>query len=496
MTASPGAQVANLSLVSHTNVGKTSLMRTLLRRDIGEVADRPHVTEASEAHALIETPEGDVLRLWDTPGFGDSARLLKRLLASGNPLGWLQTQVWDRFTDRPFFSSQQAIRNVRDESDVVLYLVNAAEDPASAGYVEAEMRILGWIGKPVLVLLNQTGPARGKVADGAEEAAWARQLEAHVGTHRVITLDAFARCWVQEDRLLGNVEELLAAPKKPAFQRLRRAWRKRNVEVFDAAMRMLAEQLAAAATARAALKEAGGVAGFAQGARQLLASLSGEGAKADPATEGAMAALAKQLDGSVRENTDRLIALHGLSGRASEGILARLAGQFEVSKPADVGRTGIIGGMVTGALGGLVADLSAGGLTFGAGALIGGLLGALGAGGAARAYNVMQGTGEGTVRWSPEFLAQRPAAALLRYLAVAHYGRGRGDWVEGEYPAHWHPLVEAVVAGRRGQFDAVWGIAGEGADAAALAQRLEPLMAQCAREVLARLYPETTAIFA
>ena len=151
MTASPGAQVANLSLVSHTNVGKTSLMRTLLRRDIGEVADRPHVTEASEAHALIETPEGDVLRLWDTPGFGDSARLLKRLLASGNPLGWLQTQVWDRFTDRPFFSSQQAIRNVRDESDVVLYLVNAAEDPASAGYVEAEMRILGWIGKPVLV---------------------------------------------------------------------------------------------------------------------------------------------------------------------------------------------------------------------------------------------------------------------------------------------------------------------------------------------------------
>jgi hypothetical protein len=497
--ASSPAAVVNLSLVSHTNVGKTSLMRTLLRRDIGEVADRPHVTEASEAHALIETPEGGVMRLWDTPGFGDSARLLKRLLASGNPLGWLQTQVWDRFTDRPFFSSQQAIRNVRDESDVVLYLVNAAEDPASAGYVEAEMRILGWIGKPVLVLLNQTGPALGTRADAvdsADEAAWARHLAAHVGTYRVITLDAFARCWVQEDRLLGNVEDLLPGERKPAFQVLRRAWRNRNVEVFGAAMRTLAQQLAVVAKAREVLGEGGVMAGFSKGARQLLSSLSGEAGKADPATESAMAALAKKLDASVRENTDRLIALHGLSGRAAEGILARLAVQFAVSKPADVGKTGFIGGMVTGALGGLAADLSAGGLTFGAGALIGGLLGALGAGGAARAYNVMQGTEEGVVRWSPEFLAQRPGAALLRYLAVAHYGRGRGDWVEGEYPAHWHPLVESVIAKRRAEFDAVWAMAGEGAEADVLAQRLEPLMAQSARDVLTRLYPETPAIFA
>lgn len=495
MTPSVSAPIVNLSLVSHTNVGKTSLMRTLLRRDIGEIADRPHVTEAAEGHALIETPEGDVLRLWDTPGFGDSARLLKRLLASGNPLGWLQTQIWDRFTDRPFFSSQQAIRNVRDEGDVVLYLVNAAEDPASAGYVEAEMRILGWVGKPVLVLLNQTGPARGKEADAADEAAWARQLAAHVGTHRVITLDAFARCWVQEDRLLGNVEDLLAEGKKAAFRRLRSAWRKRNVEVFDAAMRALAEQLAAVATARETLAEGGVVAGLAKGARHLLSSFASEGAKEDPDTERAMAALAKSLDASVRENTDRLIALHGLSGRAAAGILARLAGQFEVSKPADVGKTGIIGGMVTGALGGLAADLSAGGLTFGAGVLIGGLLGALGAGGAARAYNVMQGTEEGGVRWSPQFLAQRPAAALLRYLAVAHYGRGRGDWVEGEYPASWRPLVDAVIAKRSPEFDAVWSAAGQGAEAGALAQRLQPLMAESAREALTRLYPKARAIF-
>ena len=81
---------------------------------------------------MIETPQGDALVLWDTPGFGDSARLLRRLEQSGNPLGWFLTQVWDRYTDRPFWSSQQAMRNVRDHADVVLYLANAAEDPATA----------------------------------------------------------------------------------------------------------------------------------------------------------------------------------------------------------------------------------------------------------------------------------------------------------------------------------------------------------------------------
>src|SRR4051812_49279908 len=45
----------NVSLLSHTNVGKTTLARTLLRQDIGEVGDRAHVTEVAESHVLIES---------------------------------------------------------------------------------------------------------------------------------------------------------------------------------------------------------------------------------------------------------------------------------------------------------------------------------------------------------------------------------------------------------------------------------------------------------
>ncbi len=483
----------SLSFVAHTNVGKTTLVRTLLKRDIGEVADRPHVTEAAERHLLLDTAQGDLLYLWDTPGFGDSVRLLKRLRNSGNPIGWLQTQVWDRLVDRPFFCSQRAIRNVRDEADVVLYLVNAAEDPSSGAYVDAELQILQWVGKPVLLLLNQAGAPRTREAEAADEARWNRQLALHVRERGVITLDAFARCWVQEDRLLHAAAQLLEAAKLPELERLRGAWRARNLEVFHASMKSMAEHLAATAADREVVPEKLDAGALAQRVKHWVTRTRHGGNAPEPGVDAAMTGLSKRLEARTREDTDRLIALHGLSGRAQQQILARTVGQFEVAKPADVAGTTLLGGLVTGAAGGLAADLSTGGITLGAGMLVGAILGALGAGGAARAYNVLQGQEDGQVRWSAELLATQVQAALLRYLAVAHYGRGRGDWVEGEAPAHWPPLVAEAARGREAGLQEAWSFAAENTQAAAA--RLEPELTAAARDLLVRLYPESAPIF-
>ena len=486
----------NLSIVAHTNVGKTTLVRTLLKRDIGEVADRPHVTEAAERHLLLDTAEGDLLYLWDTPGFGDSARLLKRLRNSANPIGWLQTQVWDRLVDRPFFCSQRAIRNVRDDGDVVLYLVNAAEDPSSGAYVDAELQILQWVGKPVLLLLNQAGPPRPREAEAADEARWNRQLALHVRERGVITLDAFARCWVQEDRLLRAAAALVEGAKEAEFERLRGAWRARNLEVFQASMRSMAAHLAATAADREVVPEKLDASALAQRVRHWVARTRKGASSPEPGVDAAMTGLSKRLEARTREDTDRLIALHGLSGRAQQQILARTVGQFEVAMPADVAGTSLLGGLVTGAAGGLAADLSTGGITLGAGMLVGAILGALGAGGAARAYNVLQGQEDGQVRWSGDLLATQVQVALLRYLTVAHYGRGRGDWVEGEAPAHWPPLVARAVQARATGLQGAWKLAGEGASTDAVAAGIAPEIAAAARELLVRLYPEAHEIFA
>ncbi len=474
----------HLSLISHTNVGKTTLARTLLRRDVGEVRDAAHVTGENESFELLSSPAGDVLRLWDTPGFGDSARLLKRLTQRGNPIGWLLAQVWDRFADRPLYSSQQAVLNVREQADVVLYLVNAAEDPASATYVEAEMRVLEWIGKPIIVLLNQLGPPREQAQDACDVEQWHTQLAHHRLVRAILPFDAFARCWVQEDVLFGHVERALDAGLVPGFRRLRASAWAAHVEVFERSMAVLATQVASAACDREAVAPRS----MADTAKGWLGRLAGE-RQADPAVARAMEAMGMRLGASVRETTVRLLDLHGLAGHSPDEILARVGGDLALRQAADVRKAGLVGGAVSGALGGLAADLAAGGLTFGAGALLGAIAGAAGASGLARAYNVVTGTSGDVARWSDDFLEGRVAAALLRYLAVAHFGRGRGDFVASEYPAFWRDLVTAAVADRRERLATIWRRA-ENGEPTALEPALRASLAETTRTILSSLYPD------
>jgi hypothetical protein len=485
-----GTRIA-LSLISHTNVGKTTLARTLLRKDVGEIRDAPHVTDLSTAHVLIEDAAGDVLVLWDTPGFGDSARLLKRLRAADKPLGWFLSQVWDRFADRPFFSSQQAMRNVREEADVVLYLVNAGEDPASAGYVDAEMKILEWIGKPLILLLNQTGPPHEAARDEAEAARWMQHLGAYDFVKAALPLDAFARCWVQEHRLLDAIAPHLEPVDREPFAGLQAAWRDRDLEIFEQSVGVLAQQLSAAARDVETLPNRN------LGARTLtwLKGMGGSERPADPVVEAATRRLAERLDHQVRAATMRLLTLHGLEGTGASEVLARLGNEYAVEEPVDPARAGIIGGAVSGALGGLAADLAASGLTFGAGALIGSVLGAIGASGATRAYNLARGRETSAVRWSSGFLTARTQAAVVRYLAVAHFGRGRGNYVETECPPHWPGIVGRVLTPRTEQLDEIWRTlaSGESRDDGA---GLRDLMRAVMVEVLVELYPESNVLFA
>ena len=477
------AQTIQLSLVSHTNVGKTTLARTLLGRDVGEVRDEAHVTLSADVHGLVATPEGDRLTLWDTPGFGDSLRLAKRLAQSDNPLGWFLTQVWDRYRDRAFWSSQQAVRNVRDQADVVLYLVNASENPEDAGYVIPEMRVLEWIGKPVIVLLNQLGRPRPAAAEQAEVQRWRDHLAGQRCVRAVLAFDAFARCWVQETVLFGELAQAVAAEKRSAFSLLSQQWLQRRREIFDASLEALAARLARAALDR----EEADAGGWSERLREVGIALGVRRDADDSPKQLAMRALAERLDCDIRASSDRLIALHGLGGRASAEILTRLANHFAVRERVSEGKAAALGGMVTGALAGLKADLASGGLTFGAGLLVGGVLGALGGAGIARGYNLARGVDATIVTWSDAVLDELAQSALLGYLAVAHYGRGRGDWAASEYPAHWPDTVAAAFALQQEAFAHIWSLRGDAG--AELVPALRDALGATAADVLQRLYP-------
>jgi Domain of unknown function (DUF3482)/50S ribosome-binding GTPase len=475
-----------LSLISHTNVGKTTLARTLLRREIGEVRDQPHVTTLAEAHVLIETGDARLL-LWDTPGFGDTVRLLARLRREGDPIGWFLHQAWDRVLNRPLWCSQEAVRNIRDEADVVLYLVNAAEDPESAGYVAPELELLAWMKRPVLVLLNQVGVAG---VDRTVER-WQSYLAAFDVVRGVLSLDAFSRAWVEEGVVLARVADLLEGDKRAAMGRLVQAWNARNLRVFDASIEAITEYLATLATDREPIgppTDAGG--------SWVLERLSDLRALSRVERERAMGALFDRVQAATRRLMTRLIALHQLSGESEAEVERRMEDAAVQGQAAINPTTGAIaGGAVSGLLAGLGADVLAGGLSLGGGAIVGAMLGALGGYAFGGAYRLATG-GESGLQFQPAALDRLAREAVLRYLLVAHHGRGRGDYADPETPAPWTADVDAQLEQRREALHAAWREAARGGRAAASAvtERLRPLVHDILRNLLRHRFPDATVL--
>ena len=69
---------------------------------------------------------------------------------------------------------------------------------------------------------------------------------------------------------------------------------------------------------------------------------------------------------------------------------------------------------------------------------------ALGGAGLARCVNLVRGTNVSWLAWNDEALDAMLEAALLRYLAVAHFGRGHSLWHAGR--GDWeraHAIVQA-----------------------------------------------------
>jgi hypothetical protein len=470
-----------LALISHTNNGKTTLARTLIGVDVGEVRDAAHVTISSESHILLATPQGDELRLWDTPGFGDSVRLLKRLGQSNNPIGWFLREVLDRYRDRPFWLSQQALRAARDAADIVLYLVNSSEDPQDAGYVPAEMKILEWLGKPVVVLLNQTGPPRPLAEEQAEQARWRDHLRQYPVVREVLALDAFARCWIHERVFYEALGKLLNAELQPGYARLFAEWETSNAARYDQAMRLLAIQLQAAAR-DSEVVEAGAGSMLKSALKVVGIGKNEEQQRQDKA----MASLIARLNQATVEMTRELLILHKLDLADAATINARVRDHFALRAPIDKAQAGLLGAMISGAATGLSADLLSGGLTLGGGALLGGVVGALTFAGAAWGFNSTTDRNQSTMQFTDAFMRSLVVAGILRYLAVAHFGRGRGNFVDSEAPAFWQSEVEQAVAQHDAALAVLWKDMRREDDAMDKAQ---PLIKQIASATLARLYP-------
>ena len=293
----------------------------------------------------------------------------------------------------------------------------------------------------------------------------------------VVDLDAFSRAWVQEIDLLERIEALLPAPLSPLMAAFIARASGDARETFHASLRLLADTIADAAADAEPLPKGQRAA---RGRRQGLERL------------------AQRLQPAVREASAELVRLQGLEGAGAARVRAQLEDVAAPGDPPNPWTVGVLGGLAGGALGGLAADIAAGGLTFGAGTVLGAVLGTMGLGGISWGYQMLGGAAEPRVTWSDDFLDRHVRDALLRYLAVVHFGRGAGEFREREEPDFWRAAVDAAVAAHRRALHDVWRRA-RGSDAAARAETRDRLRAELeamAIDLLADLYPAVRRILA
>ncbi len=462
-----------LTLVGHTNTGKTALARTLLARDVGEVRDAPHVTTAVETHAWVTT--GDwTLRLADTPGLDDARRLRDRLRHGDSLLGrWLR-EVWDRTTDSGFYHTQTALRQVAQDTDVVLYLVDTAAEPALPGATTlAEIALLGLLGRPTIVVLNQTGRSWAHAEAATAEGRWQEVLRPHAFVGGVATLDAFTRCWPCELMLLDRVGRVLPPPKSSGLAIVRAALWRRHEAVFTQAMHAVAD----AVIAMAADSEAREQTDFLRRAQRVVGQLV-FGAEEKKERDRWHGRLRGRLMDHYAKLVDRMIAGHGLSGRTLRRELPTGVQDVSGGAPPRIMLRELAIAAAGGAGAGGAIDVAVGGASLGAGMAIGAIVGAVAAIGLG-AHDLAE-RADGRVGWREAAVLAHLAVCLRTYLAVAHYGRGQGAWRDHDGPDDWRAVVETALHEHRAALGE--GIAGD-------PERCRRACVAVGRSALRTLYP-------
>lgn len=148
-------QTLSLAVVGHTNTGKTSLMRTLLRDSrFGEVQNAAATTRHVAQAAL-----GDGVETWlylhDTPGLEDAGGVLDWLEENTSPqhegIERLQQFLESPAAQNEWAQEAKVLRQVL-ASDAALYVVDAREDVLPK--YKDELTVLSWCAKPVMPVFN------------------------------------------------------------------------------------------------------------------------------------------------------------------------------------------------------------------------------------------------------------------------------------------------------------------------------------------------------
>ncbi len=195
----------NIAVVGHTNTGKTSLIRTMLRSTkFGVIEDGAGTTRHVE-QATISADNEAILNLYDTPGLEDSRALsahIKKLATKSKSLS--PVQILEHFVTHvsvndPLEQEAKVIRQVL-RSDILLYIIDVRE-PFLEKY-RLELDILTQSAKPIIPVFNFIA------GHDRELAIWREHLAAF-RMHATLEFDTVAFTFEAEKRLYQKMQTLV-----------------------------------------------------------------------------------------------------------------------------------------------------------------------------------------------------------------------------------------------------------------------------------------------
>ncbi|RXU20573.1 GTPase SAR1, partial [Pseudomonas syringae] len=360
MTEADSTRAIKLAVVGHTNVGKTSLLRTLTGDvSFGEVSHRPSTTRHVEGARLCVDGEA-LVELYDTPGLEDAIALLDYLERLDRPGERLDgparlTRFLEGSEARQRFEQEAKVMRQLLDSDAGLYVIDARE-PVLAKYRD-ELAVLASCGKPLLPVLNFVS------AQQHREPEW-REALSRLGLHALVRFDSVAP---PEDggRRLYESLALLLESARPRLERLIDDQEKQRTAKRHSAARLIAELLIDCAACRRSVETT-----------------------ADQEQQ-AVEALRKAVRQREQQCVEALLKLYAFrKDDVSSSDLPLMDGRWgdDLFNPETLKLMGVRvgGGVAAGAAAGAGVDLMVGGVTLGAAALVGAIAG--GALSTARSY--------------------------------------------------------------------------------------------------------------
>jgi hypothetical protein len=416
-----------IAVVGHTNVGKTSLLRTLTRQArFGEVSPRPGTTRHVERIDLRVDGQPAV-RFFDTPGMEDAVALQHYLRSLpgefANPVDRVRAFLAGPEAHAAYEQEAKVLRTLL-EVDAAVYVIDCRQDVLPK--YRSEIELLCACARPLMPVLNF-------VARSAERAdAW-RELLTGFNLHAWMQFDAVAP-FVGAERQLFQDLCVLLRPRQAQLQAVVAELERQGAARRTAAATLAARLLVHAAAMRRSVP------------REVLAPTGGR--------EQALVQFRDRLAQATQKCVQAVLGVYGFRDDEADVALQPWtsgrwqADLFHPQTLQDAGRK-LGTGAAVGAAVGAVADVTLAGLSLGAATALGAAVGGVASQGWSQVPRKLMHRLQGTEELSVEDAVLLALADSLVRLIAALERRGHAATQHlqiGAEAAEAGPLQEVVHA--------------------------------------------------